>query len=133
MKTILVYLLIIVNFSFYSHKAWADTGVFHQAYRNTKKQPKIFHQLNAKSTPVASKGKMTSPTSNSSVKLINLNTAEVETLLTLPRIGRKRAEAIIDYRDQLPQQRFTSIDQLLAIKGISHKLLDHLRAYLILD
>ncbi|QDZ43062.1 helix-hairpin-helix domain-containing protein [Corynebacterium sp. sy039] len=47
---------------------------------------------------------------------ININTASVEQLQTLSGVGQKTAEAIIAYRQSIGA--FSSIDQLLEIKGI---------------
>lgn len=66
------------------------------------------------------------------IKKIALNTADVQILQTIPYIGPKSAEAIIAYRNQLPDKKFHSLQQLLAIKGISHKILDRIRIYLLL-
>lgn len=60
---------------------------------------------------------------------INLNTADAEQLQTLPGIGPSRAEAIIAYRQQ--HGRFTSVDQLLEVKGIGEKILAGLEDYVI--
>jgi competence protein ComEC len=46
---------------------------------------------------------------------ININTATVEQLMTLPRIGQTRAEAIVAYRRQQP---FESVDDLENVPGI---------------
>jgi len=56
---------------------------------------------------------------------INLNTADVAALDTLPRIGPAMAQRIIDWRDQ--NGRFTSVDDLLAVPGIGDKMLASLR------
>lgn len=56
---------------------------------------------------------------------VNLNTADVAALDTLPRIGPAIAQRIIDWRDQ--NGRFTSVDDLLAVPGIGDKMLEALR------
>ncbi len=55
---------------------------------------------------------------------VELNSADVEELCTLPGIGPKKAEAIIAYREQ---RRFTRVTQLLRIRGIGTKTLERLR------
>jgi competence protein ComEA len=55
---------------------------------------------------------------------ININTADVAELCTLPGVGPKRAEAILDYR---AKKRFTRVSQLLNIRGIGHRTLKRLR------
>lgn len=56
---------------------------------------------------------------------VNLNTAGVAELDTLPRIGAAMAQRIIDWRDA--NGRFTSVDDLLAVPGIGDKMLEALR------
>jgi competence protein ComEA len=52
---------------------------------------------------------------------VNINTADVKQLAKLPGIGKKKAQAIIDYRQA--QGAFTSLDDLTKVKGIGKKLL----------
>lgn len=56
---------------------------------------------------------------------INLNTADASQLQVIKGIGPKTAEAIISFRDD--QGPFSSVDQLLAIKGIGEKKLAKMR------
>lgn len=56
---------------------------------------------------------------------VNLNTADVAALDTLPRVGPAIAQRIIDWRDQ--NGRFTSVDDLMAVPGIGEKMLASLR------
>ncbi|XQW86628.1 ComEA family DNA-binding protein [Thalassotalea piscium] len=48
--------------------------------------------------------------------VIDINNADINTLATLKGVGLKRAQAIIDYREQ--HGKFTSLEQLLEVKGI---------------
>ncbi|MCK0152939.1 helix-hairpin-helix domain-containing protein [Alcanivorax sp. S6407] len=52
---------------------------------------------------------------------INLNTADAAQLEQLKGVGPKTAESIIQWRDA--NGPFTSVDQLLAVKGIGEKTL----------
>ena len=61
------------------------------------------------------------------IKAINLNTATVEDLCTLPGVGRKKAEAILALRKTRPYLRVT---QLLDVRGIGAKTLKRLKPYL---
>ena len=70
------------------------------------------------------------PTSSVSVFPININTATAETLQLLPDIGPARAQAIIEHRAQIGQ--FTSLDELLQVKGIGDKILEKIKPYITL-
>ncbi len=52
---------------------------------------------------------------------INLNTAGVEELATLPRVGPVLAQRIVDWRKQ--HGRFRSVEELDAVEGVGPKLL----------
>lgn len=52
-------------------------------------------------------------------KTLNLNTATVEQLETLPGIGRKTAQLIVEYRAKAGS--FKKIEELMNIKGIGEK------------
>jgi competence protein ComEA len=52
-------------------------------------------------------------------KTINLNTATIEQLETLPGIGRKTAERIIEHREKVGA--FKKVEELMNVKGIGEK------------
>jgi competence protein ComEA len=54
--------------------------------------------------------------------IINLNTASKQDFMSLDGIGEVKADAIISYRNQIG--KFTSIEQLLDVKGIGTKTLE---------
>jgi competence protein ComEA len=61
---------------------------------------------------------------------VALNTATVEELCTLPGIGPKKAEAIVQLR---LRHRFVRLTQLLQVKGIGRKTLEKLKPHVLLD
>ena len=54
---------------------------------------------------------------------VNINTADVQTLTAeLKGVGEKKAQAIIDYRDE--HGPFRSASDLTSVKGVGDKLLE---------
>jgi len=60
-------------------------------------------------------------------ELLNINTATVEELQTLPNIGEATGQRIIDYRTQ--HGNFASVDALQNVKGIGAKTVEKLRPF----
>ena len=56
---------------------------------------------------------------------LNINTATVEELTSLPNIGPSRAAAIVDYRER--EGPFDSVDDLMNVGGIGEKITDSIR------
>jgi competence protein ComEA len=61
---------------------------------------------------------------------IPINTASLEELQKLPRVGLKRAQQIIEERSKSP---FQSIEDLRRVSGIGAKTLESLRPYIMLN
>ena len=71
----------------------------------------------------------TSAPIDSKEKLVDINSADLQELMTLPGIGQTFAQRIIDYRNQ--HGPFTNVTELLNIEGLGtgrlEKLLDHIK------
>ena len=60
--------------------------------------------------------------------LLNINTASAEELETLPNIGPRMAERIIDYREK--HGDFPSVNALQNVSGIGKKTVEKLRPFI---
>jgi competence protein ComEA len=63
--------------------------------------------------------------------IINLNDADLETLIKLPGIGPKTAEKIIILRTQ--KGGFSNVDELTEVKGIGLKKLNKIKSFLFIE
>lgn len=62
---------------------------------------------------------------------INLNSADKDMLMSVPGIGEKLAQRIIEYRDK--QISFGSLEELKHIKGISESKYEKIKDYVIVE
>ena len=58
---------------------------------------------------------------------VNINTASIEELSTLPGIGQRTAEKIVKYRTE---HRFESTVELMEVKGIGEKKYEKIKSEL---
>lgn len=100
---------------------------------SVSKQRKNIHYKTASSTPNNTYSKTTSSSLNKTDSAlidtrININTADASELESLPRIGPKIAQRIIDYRKE--NDNFKTIEELKNVKGIGPKTFKHLREFI---
>ncbi len=60
--------------------------------------------------------------------LVDLNTAGLEELMTLPGIGEAKARAVIEYREQAG--RFSSVEEIMHVPGIKEGAFAKIKAYI---
>lgn len=72
--------------------------------------------------------KATNPTQSDELGKININTASVSLLQSLPNIGETLAQRIVDYREE--NGKFTDIEDLLSVNGIGEKRFDEIKQYI---
>lgn len=66
--------------------------------------------------------------SDSSNKLVNINTASLEELQKIPGVGEQKAKSIIEYRNS--SGKFKNIDEILNVNGIGDKLYEQIKIYI---
>lgn len=71
---------------------------------------------------------VTSPETNPSSNLVNINMANESELSTLPGIGPSKAQAIIAYRQE--QGKFQTVDDLKNVTGIGDKTFEKLKEFI---
>jgi competence protein ComEA len=59
--------------------------------------------------------------------VVNINTASVDELMLLPRIGPSVAERIVDFREQ--NGRFKTAEDLLLVRGVGEKTFELIRPH----
>jgi competence protein ComEA len=81
--------------------------------------------VGAPAMPGAAPSASSPPSSPTATTLVNLNTATLEQLDTLPGVGPVTGQAILDWR--AANGAFTSVDELLEVDGIGDATLSDLR------
>ena len=67
------------------------------------------------------------PADSASTKILDINKASKEQLVSLPGVGEVTAERILLYRDEIGD--FKSIDDLKNVKGITKKKFEQLKSF----
>lgn len=62
---------------------------------------------------------------------VNINTASKEELAGLKGIGAKKAEAIIEYREQ--KGPFKAIEEIKSVSGIGEKIFESIKNDIVVD
>ncbi len=70
----------------------------------------------------------TSPTDTTEKKLVNINTASIDELMTISGIGEQKAKAIISYREEKSQ--FAKIEDIQNVSGIGSSIYEKIKAFI---
>jgi len=95
-------------------------GILILLVRNLRQTPRNGKDLQKKMSMIKEQGK--------EFKKVNINTAGLEKLVKLPGIGPVKAQAIIEYRENIG--KFESINEITKVKGIGEATLAKLLPYL---
>lgn len=71
--------------------------------------------------------KNNSDNKENNIGIVNINTASVEELMTLPSVGESKANAIIEYREK---NKFTTIEDIKNVSGIGDALFEKIKEYI---
>jgi competence protein ComEA len=80
---------------------------------------------------IPSKGISETASDSISQGKINLNTATLEELISLPGIGNEKAQAVIDFRNQ--HGNFSSIEDLLYVPGFGQGIFDSIKDLIVVN
>lgn len=73
----------------------------------------------------SSKAQTLDASSEAQTKLVNINDADLDELMTLSGIGQKKAQAIIDYRKT--NGRFNSCEEITNVNGIGQAIYENIK------
>ena len=82
-------------------------------------------------TTQAAEGSLSPARSLPDAPLVNINTADLKTLQTLPMIGPARAEKIIAYREE--NGPFTALSDLMKVSGIGQSVYHTIQSKICLE
>lgn len=60
--------------------------------------------------------------------VVNINTADADALMLLPRVGPSVAERIVEFRQK--NGKFKSVEDLMLVRGVGEKTFELIRPYL---
>ena len=108
----------------------ADINKINLAMKLEDQMRVIIPNKNDKDNNDQLQNQLVTPTNTNENKKININHADKDLLMTLPNIGEKRAEAIIEYRQK---NKFNKIDDIKNVSGIGDKYFEAMKDIIVVD
>ncbi|AWL29923.1 ComEA family DNA-binding protein [Acinetobacter defluvii] len=138
--TLKIYFSFLIGLLFFSMSIQGHAEKFDQRYLQWKAQQQAQdarlkgndpnYYLGKPTLEPNAKQTVTMGTTSSSTAKVNVNTADLQQLQQLNGVGAKKAQAILEYRQQ--NGKFKNIEDLKNVKGIGPKMLEKNRAMIIL-
>lgn len=79
-------------------------------------------------TNISNNGSIKDESKTEEISIVNINTASIEELDSLPGIGSSKAQNIIDYRNV--NGKFGSIEEILNVNGIGTAIYEQIKTYI---
>ena len=105
-----------------------EVNSFMETKNNEKEKLGICAENDVKNDACIEESNSNSNSSPNVTGKININTATIDTLMTLPGIGEAKAKNIIKHREK--NGNFTKIEDLLEVEGIGNSIYDQIKDFI---
>mgnify|MGYP002619522586 FL=1 len=102
-------------------RVWESGGEVASSYEDATEKKEL--GTTVEKTTTVTEGTVMESSENT--RMMNINTASITELTTLPGIGEVKARAIVDYREN--HGPFKSVEELMMVSGIGEKTYEKLR------
>lgn len=102
-------------------RVWESGGEVASSYEDATEKKEL--GTTVEKTTTVTEGTVMESSENT--RMMNINTASITELTTLPGVGEVKARAIVDYREN--HGPFKSVEELMMVSGIGEKTYEKLR------